>query len=247
MAGRAASVGVRPEDCASAVLDEVALVSKKPEKEVAGLDGKDSGVRKFSGLKAGLVPASAELARDAAQVKLCAPTWGSAGLSLDLNSGNPVFPTNTKLLLSGFGTSWAAPALVEPRSPQAGPGQPLCGDPGGVQGGLKRHTRPVSQGSQPPVNGLRGHASRHQLATISTTACCGAGRALLRQTCQSAVRVHADSAKDPARSPCSVRGDPESPRYWDTKVMVLLSTPSTAILTSCMPGSRSSGSSSTTR
>lgn len=242
MAGRAASVGVRPEDCASAVLDEVALVSKKPEKEVAGLDGKDSGVRKFSGLKAGLAPASAELARDAAQVKLCAPTWGSAGLSLDLNSGNPVFATNTKLLLSGFGTSWAAPALVEPRSPQAGPGQPLCGDPGG----LKRHTRPVSQGSQPPVNGLRGHASRHQLATISTTACCGGGRTLLRQTCQSAVRVHADSAKGPARPPSSLRGDLESPRHSDANVMVLLSTPSTSILTSCMPGSRSSGSSSTT-
>ena len=79
MAGRAASVRVRPEDCASAALDEVALVSKKPEdflaaarREVAGLDGMDSAIRKSWGLKAALAPASAELARDASQVKLCA-------------------------------------------------------------------------------------------------------------------------------------------------------------------------------
>ena len=72
---------MRPEDCTSAALDEVARVSKKPEdflaaarKEVADLNGKDSAIRKFWGLKAGLAPASAEMARDAAQVKLCAQT-----------------------------------------------------------------------------------------------------------------------------------------------------------------------------
>lgn len=96
------SIRIGAEDCSSAVLERVARGSKELEdrlttarKELAGLDHKNSAIRKPRVLKAKPVSTGAELAREAARAKLSALARGTARMWLEFNPGNPVVTTRT--------------------------------------------------------------------------------------------------------------------------------------------------------